>query len=396
MRKKYTDEFKLSVINDYYSSSLGVRAIAAKYGLPSKNYIGNWEVQLKKKGLLPPDATKPNKTNGRAKEKIFREDTRTPREKQYEEEIQALKAKVAYYEKLESLQPFLKKKLKIREMKYKAILSLELEYPVWRLCEIAGVSRGAFYKYKRKPLKEHDEIENLVIDIFNKSNKRAGYRTIKYLLKNKYNRIVNHKKIQRIMRENGLYSIVRKKFNRPQEQLTIKENLLCRDFTSTKPSKKFVTDITYIPTPRKMVYLCTVIDLFNKEPVAWNISDTQDRHLSIDTIKQLANKFDLEGSIIHSDQGVHYTNKDYIALLEKLKVNQSMSRKGNCWDNAPAESFFSHYKCETIYLMKNQIKDFNDVKQITEEYMNYYINERPQKALGGLSPKDYRQNKLAA
>lgn len=281
-------------------------------------------------------------------------------------------------------------------MKYKAILSLELEYPVWRLCEIAGVSRGAFYKYKRKPLKEHDEIENLVIDIFNKSNKRAGYRTIKYLLKNKYNRIVNHKKIQRIMRENGLYSIVRKKFNRPQEQLTIKENLLCRDFTSTKPSKKFVTDITYIPTPRKMVYLCTVIDLFNKEPVAWNISDTQDRHLSIDTIKQLANKFDLEGSIIHSDQGVHYTNKDYIALLEKLKVNQSMSRKGNCWDNAPAESFFSHYKCETIYLMKNQIKDFNDVKQITEEYMNYYINERPQKALGGLSPKDYRQNKLAA
>lgn len=198
------------------------------------------------------------------------------------------------------------------------------------------------------------------------------------------------------MRENGLYSIVRKKFRKPQGQLTVKENLLCRDFTSAEPGKKFVTDITYIPTPRKMVYLCTVIDLFNKEPVAWNISDTQDRYLSIDTIKQLATKFDLEGSIIHSDQGVHYTNKDYVALLEKLKVNQSMSRKGNCWDNAPAESFFSHYKCESIYLMKNQIKDFNDVKQITEEYMNYYINERPQKSLGGLSPKDYIQHKFTA
>lgn len=112
MAKKYSDQFKLSVIRDYYSGSLGVRATAARYGLPSKNYIGTWEAQLKKKGLLHPDATKPNKTAGRTKEKILREDTRTPREKQYEEEIQALEAKVAYYEKLESLQPFLKKNQK--------------------------------------------------------------------------------------------------------------------------------------------------------------------------------------------------------------------------------------------------------------------------------------------
>jgi len=281
-------------------------------------------------------------------------------------------------------------------MKYKAILLLEFEYPVWLLCEVAGVSRAAFYRYKNSPKKKPDKIEKLVIDIFNKSNKRAGYRTIKYILKNKYNLTVNHKKIQRIMRENGLYSIVRKKFGKSQKQLMVKENLLCRDFTSTEPGKKFVTDITYIPTPRKMVYLCAVLDLFNNEPVAWNISDTQDKYLTIDTIKQLATKFDLEDSIIHSDQGVHYTSKDYVALLEELKVNQSMSRKGNCWDNAPAESFFSHYKCETIYLMKNKIKDFNDVKQITEEYMDYYINERPQKSLGGLSPKSYKQQKLIA
>ena len=112
MARKYSDEFKLSVIQDYYNSSLGVRAIAAKYNLPSKNYIGNWEAQLKKKGLLPPDATKPNKAAGRAKEAVLREDIRTPREKRYEEENQILKAKVAYYEQLESLQPFLKKKLK--------------------------------------------------------------------------------------------------------------------------------------------------------------------------------------------------------------------------------------------------------------------------------------------
>ncbi len=110
MKKKYSDDFKLSVIKDYYSSSLGVRAIALKYNFPSKNYISNWEKQLKKKGLLPPDATKPNKSVGRSKESIAREDTRTPLEKQYEDEIQALKTRIAYYESLKCITPFLKKK----------------------------------------------------------------------------------------------------------------------------------------------------------------------------------------------------------------------------------------------------------------------------------------------
>jgi transposase InsO family protein len=86
----------------------------------------------------------------------------------------------------------------------------------------------------------------------------------------------------------------------------------------------------------------------------------------------------LEGSMIHSDQGVHYTSLAYEDLQKELKVNQSMSRKGNCWDNAKAESFFSHYKCETIHIMSKKIKDLKDVNDITEEYIDYYINQRPQ------------------
>ena len=109
MKRTYSDEFKLSVINDYYNSSLGVRAIAAKYNLPSKNYITNWEQYLKKKGLLPVDATKPVKTVGRAKEPVVRHDNRTELERQYEAEIETLKARVAYYESLEYMQPYLKK-----------------------------------------------------------------------------------------------------------------------------------------------------------------------------------------------------------------------------------------------------------------------------------------------
>lgn len=109
MNKKYSDEFKLEVIRDYYSNQLGLRMTAIKYGLPSKNYITNWEQYLKKKGMLPADATKPVKAAGRAPEQIARADDRTEREKQYEAEIAQLKARVAYYEGLDSLQPFLKK-----------------------------------------------------------------------------------------------------------------------------------------------------------------------------------------------------------------------------------------------------------------------------------------------
>lgn len=271
-------------------------------------------------------------------------------------------------------------------------MSLELDYPIWLLCEIAEISRSAYYKYKNKPIKKSTEIEELIVDIHNKSNKRAGYRSIKYMLKNIYNLTVNHKKIQRIMTEKDIQSIIRKKFKKAKEQAITKENLLNRDFKTSEPGKKFVTDITYIPTQRTMTYLCTVIDLFNNEPVAWNISDSQDKSLSIDTIKILSEKYNLEGSIIHSDQGVHYTSKAYVDLLKELKASQSMSRKGNCWDNAKAESFFSHYKCETIHIMSKKIKGIKDVRDITEEYMDYYINQRPQKSLGGIPPRAYKEN----
>lgn len=110
MNKKYSDDFKLAVIKDYYNSSLGIRAITMKYNLPSKNYINNWEQQLIKKGLLPQGSTKPVKSVARSAEAIVRKDDRTPLVKHYEEEIEILKARIEYLESLESLQPFLKKK----------------------------------------------------------------------------------------------------------------------------------------------------------------------------------------------------------------------------------------------------------------------------------------------
>lgn len=267
------------------------------------------------------------------------------------------------------------------------------------LCEIAGISKVSYYNYKRKPSEPSEaekEIENLIVSIHKKSGRRKGYRTIKDDLKNVYHVVVNHKKILRIMQERKISSVLTKKAKRTREQSIIKEDLIQRDFTSTVPGKKFVTDITYIPTSRKMTYLCTIIDLYNNEPVAWKISDIQDKYLTIDAVHDLGEKFDLSGSIIHSDQGVQYTSLLYVDILKKLGVKQSMSRKGNCWDNAKAESFFGHFKNETIHLMKRKIKDIDEVSEIVDEYMFYYTYDRPQRKLGGYPPGLYKKIQISA
>lgn len=225
-------------------------------------------------------------------------------------------------------------------MKYEAILELETQYPITLLTKIAGVSRSAYYRYKNKPKPITTKTEKLVIDIYRKSGKRKGYRAITDTLRNDYHLIVNKKKVLRIMQENNIQSVIPKKRKPKAENATLKENILNRDFESDTPYKKRVTDITYIPTRRQMVYLCIIQDLFNNEPVAWTVSDQQDKSLSVETIKQLSRKCSLKDALIHSDQGVHYTNKEYVNLLEELSVIQSMSRKGNCWDRSLCRKLF--------------------------------------------------------
>jgi len=274
---------------------------------------------------------------------------------------------------------------------YDIILSLEGQYPVRLLTRIAGVSRSAYYHYKRKPKNKSAELKGLILAIYNKSGKRKGYRTIRDTLKYRYGLNVNHKKVLRHMQELGIQSITRKKKHKKTENTLIKDNLLHRDFESETPAEKFVTDITYFPTRYQMMYLCIIIDLYNREPVAWHISEKQDKTLSIKTIQKLAQQCDLSGSLIHSDQGVHYTNLDYVNLLKQHRMTQSMSRKGNCWDNACAESFFGHLKQETWHLMKEKPQDKQEVIDMIEDYMVYYKHDRPQNKLDGMPPSLFRE-----
>lgn len=195
------------------------------------------------------------------------------------------------------------------------------------------------------------------------------------------------------MKYHNLQSVIRRKrsyFSINNKEKLTSDNLLKRDFKANQLGKKYITDITYIPISSGMAYLSTIMDLYNNEIITYNLSTRQDTSLSLTTLFQLKKKRNLSNSLFHSDQGIHYTNKVFVNTLKELGVTQSMSRKGNCWDNAVMENFFGSFKCESLYLKNKKVKSLSEVKEIVDDYIMFYNNERPQKKLRGLAPIPYR------
>jgi putative transposase len=205
---------------------------------------------------------------------------------------------------------------------------------------------------------------------------------------------MNHKKIQRIMRKYGLVTKVRKRnpykaIMKERLEHRIFPNKLQREFNQIIPFKVFCTDITYIPFQSKFVYLSVIKDIASGEVVAWNISSGLEMTLVIETLEQME---PYENALIHSDQGFHYTNPLFIEIVKELNMNQSMSGKGNCIDNAPIESFFGHMKDELDY---RSCASFEELRLRVEEYMRYYNYERKQWTRNRMAPIEYRDYLLA-
>jgi len=204
---------------------------------------------------------------------------------------------------------------------------------------------------------------------------------------------MNHKKIQRIMKKYDIVAKVRRKnpykaiMKKRMEHRTF-PNKLQRDFNQTMPRKVFCTDITYLPFNQLFAYLSVVKDIATGEVVAWNVSRGLELTLVTETIKQVE---PCENAMIHSDQGFHYTNPLFIELVKELKMNQSMSGKGNCVDNAPIESFFGHMKDELDY---KSCQSFEELRLKIEEYMRYYNYERKQWTRKRMAPVEYRNHLL--
>jgi putative transposase len=264
------------------------------------------------------------------------------------------------------------------------------------LCNIAEISRSGYYKWTRSSKRNKDEKElELIKMIFEKGKHKLGWRSIQMRLINDYEIKMNHKKISRIMKENNLITQIRRKnpyrmiMKTNQEHRTA-ANILNRDFKQTIPGKTFCTDITYLYYgASQRAYLSAVKDIASHEIVGWRLSNNLSLKFVLDSISELQVKYN--NSIIHSDQGFHYTHPTYIAKVKELNLKQSMSRRGNCIDNAPMESFFGHMKDDVNC---KEAKTFAELNLMLDKYLKYYNNERYQWDLKKMTPVQYRNHLL--
>ena len=263
------------------------------------------------------------------------------------------------------------------------------------LCRVAGVSRSGFYSYLQRTRTVCSD-EKIVVNLFNQKKGRFGIRRLKMAIDREHGLNFNLKKIIRIKKKFGLETVVRRRNKmkyifKQGEEHKVAPNLLERNFNPNKNETCLSTDITelhYLQGQR--AYLSATKDLRTKEIVSYGVSARPTINLVTESLEEYFNglsKKQKSRTLIHSDQGFHYTSYPYRNLLDKHGVVQSMSRKGNCLDNSPIESFFGHLKDEVDY--KN-CKNVREVRLKIKKYVDYYNNQRPQWGLKKKTPTEAR------
>ena len=285
---------------------------------------------------------------------------------------------------------------------YEAIQQDDNALSISYMCQVAGVSRSGFYAWMnaapaRAERDDHDKADfDKVLEAYRFRGYAKGARGIHMRLLHQ-GIIMNVKKIRRLMRKYHLFCPIRKanpyrRMARALATNTVVPNVVNRDFRR-KPRKVLLTDITYLFFYNDRCYLSTILDAFTHEVLAYQVSMSLKVDFVLETVDLLiaehGSTLDSE-TIVHSDQGCHYTSYAFIQKLKDAEFVQSMSRRGNCWDNAPQESFFGHMKDE----LQDQIgscEAFEDVSSRVDDWMDYYNNDRYQWDLLKLSPKEYYQ-----
>lgn len=274
------------------------------------------------------------------------------------------------------------------------------------MCKELHVSRSGFYNYlnyqKHPTIKEIRDEEDfkLIKQAYDYKNRHKGARQIKMTLFNTFGIVMNLKKIRRLMKKYGLYCPIRQANPYRRMMKSMKTNNYCsnklnRNFKTNKPGEHLLTDITYIfyGKNRNLCYCSTIKDAATNEILAKEYSESLDIQFVLDTVLQLTSHpfIDFNRCLIHSDQGVHYTSIAFTSLLSKLNIARSMSRRGNCWDNAPQESFFGHMKDE---LHLKECESFEAVCNELDDYFDYYNNDRCQWGINRMTPVQYRNHLL--
>jgi transposase InsO family protein len=270
-------------------------------------------------------------------------------------------------------------------------------FPVTLMCRMLAVSRAGFYAWRRRPTaartREDQVLAVAVAAIYAEHHGRYGSPRVRMELRDRGQRS-GRKRIARLMRVQGLRARPRRRYRTTTDSrhgLPVCPNLLARRFAVAQPNTAWVTDMTYLWTPQGWLYLAVIIDLFSRRVVGWSMSERIDRKLALDALRMaLAQRHPQRGLIHHSDRGSQYASADYQRLLAKHGLRGSMSRRGDCWDNAVAESFFASLKLELVYQV--QWRTRAEARTAIFEYLDYFYNRRRRhSSLGYLSPLEFER-----
>lgn len=413
----YSDSFKRIFIEEYLDGKLP-RQIFEENGLDI-NILGinrleqsasRWKKAYQKDGIIGLVDTRRTES-GRPLERELSKEEIIQRQ---EAKIKLLEGQVELLKKADLIERRLVKgseKLppnKIFKLISETLKKNNLKNMTQYLCELLGISRSGYYSYlkaedtRNEREKSDLKVKEIILKAFERRGYKKGSRSIKMILENEFDLQFSRKRIQRIMNKYNIICPHRKsnpyrKIAKATKEHSVVPNKLNREFKQGIPAKVLLTDITYLPYGNNnMAYLSTIKDASTNEILAYHVSDRITLDIATETIKKLMKnkKVNIHNeAFIHSDQGSHYTSPRYQKLLKECGLGQSMSRRGNCWDNAPQESFFGHLKDEVDY---KSSKTLDELKSKINHYMVYYNNYRYQWNLKKMTPIQYRDHLLAA
>ena len=282
-------------------------------------------------------------------------------------------------------------------MRFAFIAAEKACFPVALMCRLLAVSRAGFYAWRRRPVARRTRQDGIlavtIAAIYAENHGRYGSPRVQMELRERGQRS-GRKRIARLMRLQGLRARPKRRYRTTTDSrhgLPVSPNLLARRFAVAQPNTAWVTDMTYLWTPEGWLYLAVMIDLFSRRVVGWSMSERLDRKLALDALRMaLAQRCPQPGLIHHSDRGSHYASGDYRQQLTSHGLRSSMSRRGDCWDNAVAESFFASLKLELIYQVPWRTRD--EVRTALFEYIELFYNRRRRhSSLGYLSPVEFER-----